>query len=395
MRTGKVAAAAAAAVCALAGVAGTVWALAAPGETMTSTGAAAAARALEASHTAVSRIAFGSCLKQDNPQPIWDAVLDAVPDLFIFLGDNVYADTSDIDRLKDCYERLSRREGFRRLLDACTVLATWDDHDYYKNGSAGNYRGKRESQQVFMDFWGDPADSARRTRDGVYDAYVFGPEGRRVQVILLDARFFKDKRRGTILGDEQWAWFEEQLKVPADVRIVANGTQVIARDHGGEKWADIPGEIEHLIEVIGRAKADGVILLSGDRHHAEISRLTPSGAQRSGATPIETGTPWDPHGAPSAAATGEREPLRYPLYDVTASSLNRSKWFVMERNPSRVGRAYPGSNFGFIEIDWSQKDPVISMQVRDVAGRVRIREDVRLSELRGREGAEVAGASRE
>lgn len=392
MRSRNLAAAAAAAVCAVVGVAGTVRALAAPAPT-TSTGAAEEARTLEAAHTTVSRIAFGSCLKQDNPQPIWDAVLDARPDLFVFLGDNVYADTSNIEELKDCYDRLSRREGFRGLLGACTVLATWDDHDYYKNGSAGSYKGKRESQQVFMDFWGDSEDSPRRTRDGVYDSYVFGPEGRRVQVILLDARFFKSKKDRTVLGDAQWAWFEEQLKVPAEVRIVANGTQVIARHHGGEKWADIPGEIEHMIEVIGRTKADGVILLSGDRHHAELSRLTPEGARPAART--QTGLPWDP----SAAGPGaqERPELRYPLYDVTASSLNRSKWFVMERNPSRVGSAYAGSNFGLIEIDWSQTDPVVSMQVRDVEGRTRIRHEVRLSTLRGHDApaGEVAGASRE
>lgn len=387
MRSRNLAAAAAAAACAVAGIAGTVRALTAPAP-MTSTGAAEEARALEAAHSTVSRIAFGSCLKQDNPQPIWDAVLSAQPDLFLFLGDNVYADTSNIEQLKDCYERLSRREGFRRLLDACTVLATWDDHDYYKNGSAGNYRGKAESQKVFMDFWGDPPSSPRRTRDGVYDSYVFGPEGRRVQVILLDARFFKSKKHGTILGDAQWAWFEEQLRVPAEVRIVANGTQVIARHHGGEKWADVPGEIEHMIEVIGRAKADGVILLSGDRHHAELSRLTPTGARP--ATRTQTGLPWDP----SASAPADEQPqLRYPLYDITASSLNRSKWFVMERNPSRVGPAYAGSNFGLIEIDWSQPDPVVSMQVRDVEGRTRIRHEVRLSDLRGHDAAKVAGAT--
>ena len=41
----------------------------------------------------ISRIAFGSCAKQWHHQPIWDAVIAAQPDLFLFLGDAIYADT--------------------------------------------------------------------------------------------------------------------------------------------------------------------------------------------------------------------------------------------------------------------------------------------------------------
>lgn len=387
MRCKKVAMAAAAATCALAG-----WASGFAAE-FKGTGAAEAAREVEASGKVVSRIAFGSCLKQDKPQPVWDAVIDAAPDLFVFLGDNVYADTGNAEELKSCYARLASRSGFQRLLDACAVLATWDDHDYYKNGSAGDFRGKREAQRVFVDFWGDGPDSVRRARDGVYDSYVFGPEGRRVQVILLDARFFKSKKQGTVLGDEQWRWFEEQLRVPAEVRIVANGTQVVSRYHSGEKWADIPGEIERMVEVVSRSKADGVILITGDRHHAEISRLDALPAEPArGAS--ETGTEWDP-GASRGREGKTRPQLRYPLYDITASSLNRGKLFVWERNPDRVGGVYPKSNFGLIEIDWSQRDPVVSMQIRDVDGRTRIRHDVRLSELRGSDADAVAGVAAE
>ena len=38
------------------------------------------------------RIAFGSCCDQDKPQPIWDAIIETQPELFIFLGDNIYGD---------------------------------------------------------------------------------------------------------------------------------------------------------------------------------------------------------------------------------------------------------------------------------------------------------------
>ena len=44
----------------------------------------------------VERIAFGSCAKHWQPQPIWDAIIEKEPDLFLFLGDNIYADTDGV-----------------------------------------------------------------------------------------------------------------------------------------------------------------------------------------------------------------------------------------------------------------------------------------------------------
>lgn len=379
MRTRLAAVVGAAALCAAAAVG--LRAAAAPAPTpKDALGAAEAAKAHAASGEVVSRIAFGSCLKQNRPQPIWDAVLAARPDVFVFLGDNVYADTSDMDELKSCYDRLAAQPGFQALRQACSVIATWDDHDYCKNGSDGSFRGKRDSQRIFADFWGDGPDSPRRGRDGVYDVVTFGPEGQRVQIILLDARFFRSQRRGTMLGEAQWSWLEGRLREEADVRIIASCSQFVASHHAADKWADIPSERSRMIELINKTGASGVVFISGDRHHAEISRLTASRPR-----PLaETGLPWDPsRDAQSAAAESASAQPKYPIYDVTSSSLNRSKWFVMEANPHRLGKTFPKSNFGLIEIDWSRPDPVISMQVRDVEGKTRISHEVRLSELRG------------
>lgn len=43
----------------------------------------------------ISSIAFGSCAKHWQPQPIWDVVIAHNPDLWLFLGDTIYADTDD------------------------------------------------------------------------------------------------------------------------------------------------------------------------------------------------------------------------------------------------------------------------------------------------------------
>lgn len=41
----------------------------------------------------VQRVAFGSCAKHWQTQPIWDVIIAKKPDLFLFIGDNIYADT--------------------------------------------------------------------------------------------------------------------------------------------------------------------------------------------------------------------------------------------------------------------------------------------------------------
>ena len=52
-----------------------------------------------AAHSAdpLSRIAFGSCATQERPQPIWTSVLASRPQLLLLLGDNIYADTKDMN----------------------------------------------------------------------------------------------------------------------------------------------------------------------------------------------------------------------------------------------------------------------------------------------------------
>lgn len=149
------------------------------------------ASALQADDTPLSRIAFGSCANQDKPQPIWEAVVETKPQVFLFLGDNIYADTQDMTVMSAKYDLLGKQPGYQKLQKTCPILATWDDHDYGANDAGAEYPKKKESQQVFLDFFGVGKDDPRRTREGVYHAQIFGPQGKRVQIILLDARYFR------------------------------------------------------------------------------------------------------------------------------------------------------------------------------------------------------------
>ena len=184
--------------------------------------------ALSAQTAPLTEIAFGSCSDVDEPLPIFQTIADDRPNLFIFTGDNVYADTEDMVVMWSHYARLDAHPGFAALRSQAEVIGTWDDHDYGVNDGGAEYPARREAQDVFMRFFQVPEDSPMRTRDGVYDAHLYGPEGQRVQVILLDTRFFRGPltRRDPdvdygmpgryipstdaslpLLGEEQWAWW--------------------------------------------------------------------------------------------------------------------------------------------------------------------------------------------
>src|SRR3954464_10222987 len=102
----------------------------------------------------IQKIAYGSCASQDYPQVVWDAINDVKPDLFVFLGDNVYADGTDMDYIKACYEKLAAKPGFAKLRASKTrILATWDDHDMGLNDGGADYPKRAESQQIMLDFF--------------------------------------------------------------------------------------------------------------------------------------------------------------------------------------------------------------------------------------------------
>jgi len=318
----------------------------------------------------LSRIAFGSCANEHRPQPIWKAINETKPQLFIFMGDNVYADSADPAKLKESYDLLAEIPGVAELRESTPIVATWDDHDYGKNDVGAEWEGKEASKEAFMEFFETPADSPLRKRGGVYDAKIFGPEGKRVQVILLDTRWFRGPLRkmtkdevkeeraktkkkvgrylpdenseSTMLGEEQWEWLVAELKKPAELRLLVSSIQVIPNEHGWEKWGNLPRERKKLLDVI-RDNATNVIILSGDRHLSEISLLPP-----------------ETDGGPF-----------YPLYEVTSSGLNQTG-LPEEENRFRVEdtNIFNQPNFGLIEVDWEQEDPSIKLEIRDDRGKV-------------------------
>lgn len=316
----------------------------------------------------LTRIAFGSCAHQDKEQPIWDRVLAWKPELFVFLGDNIYGDTEDMAVMRAKYDRFAAKPGVRALRASTPCIATWDDHDYGVNDGGSEYPKKAESKALFLDFWGEPDDGFRRSHDGIYTSYFFGPKGRRVQIILPDNRTFRTPLLGmsvepadkgqylvnpdpaaTMLGAAQWDWLEAEFRKPADLRIFASSTQVLADAPGYEAWINFQADHQRLLDLIDFAQVENLFMISGDTHYAELSRLA--------------------DGVP------------YPLYDLTSSGLTQV-WPVFGPNRNRIAKAPLMPNFGRITIDWTGRDPSVLLEVEMLDGQVPISHRILLADLK-------------
>jgi len=327
-----------------------------------------------------STIVFGSCLRQWDPQPVWGTISSLKPDVFLFMGDNVYSDIGkyrdmeEPERIQKAYEELASSVEYQDFLTSSKVnntkiYAVWDDHDYGKNDTGASYEHKQVSKKYFLEFFGIDNTVTGPDQPGIYRSEYVELSGIKVQIILLDTRSFRSPlylheptercpRKNaqiniddgaTFLGDEQWMWLEQELFKPADLRIIASSTQLLPTEQCWEKWANYPNERKRFFDLLKTTKADGVIVVSGDRHLGEISVL------------------------PSRY-------IGYPLYEVTSSGMNSAlgigHYRGAETNSLRAtDENVLVDNFGSIQIIRGEDEILLKLQIRDVTGKV-IREKI-------------------
>eukprot|EP00898_Chlorokybus_atmophyticus_P006397 jgi/Chlat1/6759/Chrsp50S06457 len=329
----------------------------------------------------LERIAFGSCSKHDLPQPLWPGIADYKPQLWMWLGDNIYADkkvkglgpllsgtprflAQPLEDMAMRYRVQKEHPGYAELAASVPVLGTWDDHDYGINDGGKEFFMKEESRKLMLDFLDEPKNSPRYTNPATYAAYTYGPPGKRVKVLMLDLRMERDELppeanlEGDMLGETQWTWLEDELRnTDAQIHLLCSSTQVIPTHHfllrpffGAESWGRFPKARKRLYNLLAAVDVPGLIMISGDVHFAELSRQD--------------------------CAAG------YPLYELTSSGMTHSaathfkwpfdKFMPFARDylllcPYRQGLPYFSLNFGTISIDW--KEPVkVRMDIRGVDG---------------------------
>ncbi|XP_065668407.1 uncharacterized protein LOC100208584 isoform X4 [Hydra vulgaris] len=297
------------------------------------------------SNKIISKITFGSCNKHDYDQPLWNKVREQTPDLWIWLGDAVYADTrilpflwvhSSLESMKEKFNLQKENPNYKLLSDdGVPIIGTWDDHDYGLDGVGKAFKYRFQSQNLFLDFLEVPINSALRTRKGLYSSHTYGTGDQIVKVILLDVRSHHTKGWDCeVLGEEQWVWLENQLNDnTSSVIFIGSGKQVLSDIPFIDKWMSCQSDLDRLIWLV--QKRSQVLFLSGDVHFSEVNCY-------------------------NATSTG------YPLYEVTSSGMTHScsasllptgvcDWTLKNVVASRyrVSNVVTDKSFGMIQIDWN------------------------------------------
>ncbi len=229
--------------------------------------------------TPVIRIAFGSCVSEPD-SPIWKSISAKSPDLMLFLGDNVYFENVDFknkDQLDSIYQRLFSRKDFLELLSKVPTYAIWDDHDFGPNNADSEFSDYKTTRELFKKYWGDVSNPP-----GLEGSLARAISIPGVRLLLTDNRTFRKnlgKKGSTMFGEAQLRWIESELAHPKDeVIIIASGGQLLAENQGFEGLYQYPKEQARLLKAISSSIAT-VIVLSGDRHFAEVLEV-PVGEKR-------------------------------------------------------------------------------------------------------------------
>lgn len=298
---------------------------------------------------AAFRLAMGSCARfsMDRVQPIWNVVAASEPDLFVWLGDNIYGDAMDSDILADEYKRQRDLASFQTLLHTVPQLAVWDDHDFGLNDFAGDHPTKAEALKVFKQYWPNGSYGTQET-PGVFFKYSYGG----VDFFMLDCRYHRTPNNATdgpgktMLGTEQLEWLKDGLRqsdAPFKVIVCGSGW-TLQKGPAGDSWSAFRHERDALFASLIEDKITGVVLVSGDTHLGELNVIRLS--ERGG----------------------------YDFFELVSSPLAQvpnKKDRPMVENEERV---YPGyrltPNFGIVDFDMTESDPVLRFNISDVYGQL-------------------------
>jgi alkaline phosphatase D len=304
------------------------------------------ATAPEPGSPVVFSVATGSCARYavDPDQVIWRAVDSANPDLFAWLGDNIYGDSAQTTTLNAEYQRQRGARLYQSIAPRIPQLAIWDDHDFGINNGDRTNPFKDKALKSFRKYWANPAYGLDGT-PGVFFEYQYGG----VDFFFLDVRYYRDPNAApdgegkTMLGAAQKRWLKARLKAsnaPFKVLLSGSGWSV-AKGPGDDSWAAFLTERNELFNYVRDEGISGVVLVSGDTHVAELNAI-----------------PWSDKGG-------------YDYYDLTSSPLAQetSDSFLERRPETRIRQVYFGSvNFGLLRFDMRSTDPLLEYNVINYRG---------------------------
>jgi len=212
---------------------------------------------------------------------MWDTIGSHHPSALLMLGDNVYID--DPEHLLThhyCYSRRQSRPEWRKLIAGTPVYSIYDDHDFGTNDCVpgpeiDSPAWKREVWNLFRQNWINPSYGGGEANPGCWFDFTIGD----VQFFLLDGRYYRDLKGGSMLGPVQKKWLLDGLsKSDATFKVIASPVPFTPKIKPGSRD---PGdgyleEREEIFSHIGKEKIDGVFLIAADRHRTDLRKISRS-----------------------------------------------------------------------------------------------------------------------
>lgn len=220
---------------------------------------------------------------------IFESIYEVDPDVFIWLGDNIYYREPDWSSRTGMIHRWTHDRSIpelRGMLANIPNYGIWDDHDYGPNDIGRYFWHKEVATEVFSLFHGNPTAGLPET-PGIFSYFAWGD----VHFYLTDNRTYRTVAdldpepygyHDQMFGKEQIDWLIELMKwnrnqsissYPCTFHVIAVGNQIIAPT-GKDSLRDFPQEWEYLFNRLADEELHNVIFISGDVHRSEVNTLT-------------------------------------------------------------------------------------------------------------------------
>jgi len=319
-------------------------------------------------------IAIGSCFFLGDERPEWDdrnygggyeifgAIARELPDVMVWMGDNLYfqePDELDPAAMSARYRRQRSFAPLQPLLTATAHVAIWDDHDYGPNDADLSYTMKGDSLALFRRYWANPSYGLPGA-PAAFGRVRLGD----VDIFLLDDRWYRtanamrDAPGKTMFGAAQLEWLRSALVYSsAPIKLVVNGSQLFNRGNRFEGWTHYTAEQQEFLRWLDDQKIEGVLFASGDRHFSELLRVAREGA--------------------------------YPLYEFTSSPLTSRPFDIQDaaerQNPDMVPGTYSAHRqYGLIRVNGPSNARHLTLETHDEAGALVWRQEIDARDLRYR-----------
>ncbi|GAB5539254.1 MAG: alkaline phosphatase D family protein [Salibacteraceae bacterium] len=273
---------------------------------------------------------------------IFTSMAKEQPDVTLWLGDNIYlreADIGDRTGYIHRYTHTRKTPEMQALLQTGSHYAIWDDHDFGPNDHDGSWIHKDWALETFDLFWANPT-TGTPDMTGTMTAFQYAD----IDFFLLDNRYHRTPRNlkneaSEILGREQIEWLiANLLNSRAPFKMVAVGGQVVSDVAKYENHAVFEKERAYLLKRIAEEEIKGVVFLTGDRHHTELSRI--------------------------------QKPEEPVIYDLTVSPLTSKSYSGDdENNTHRVENTLVNTqNYGVLEFSGPRKARQMKISIFDTEG---------------------------